>query len=128
MAVPESALLADDEPHLRAYVRLILKKIGISKVIEASSGAEAVELYREQMPDVVFLDINMPDMTGLEALPKILEIDPDAIAIMLTGHASRSLVETSAKAGAVQYIRKDTPKEEIERMLVELFNEIFEEE
>lgn len=128
MPKPNSALVADDENHIRSYVRIILNHLGIDQVYEAKTGTEAVETFREHRPDVVFLDINMLGMTGLEALPKIMEIDPDAVVLMLTGHASRHLVEGSAKAGAVHYIRKDTPQQEIKTMLTELFSEIFGEE
>jgi len=128
MAIPRSALLADDEKHIRAYVRIILTHLGVETVLEAKSGNEALELYKEHHPDVVFLDINMPGLTGLEVLPLIVEYDPDAIVIMLTGHASRHLVENTAKAGAIHYIRKDTPQHEISSMLKELFNEVFEDE
>jgi two-component system chemotaxis response regulator CheY len=125
MANPNSALIADDEKHIRSYVRLILNRLGVEEVYEASDGASAVESYRENHPDIVLLDIKM---TGLEALPKILEIDPEAIVVMLTGHASRHLIEGSAKAGAVHYIRKDTPQQEISDMLTELFKELYEED
>ena len=128
MAKPNSALVADDENHIRSYVRIILNHLGVETVYEAKTGNEAVDSFRENRPDVVFLDINMPGLTGLEALPQILEIDPDANVLMLTGHASRHLVEGSAKAGAIHYIRKDTPQQEIKTMLGELFNELFEEE
>ena len=125
MAIPKSALVADDENHIRSYVRIILNHLGVEHVHEATSGIEAIESFEQNRPDVVFLDINMPGMTGLEALPKILEIDPDAVVLMLTGHASRHLVEGSAKAGAMHYIRKDTPQKEITSMLSELFEEVF---
>lgn len=125
MAIPKTALVADDENHIRAYVRIILNHIGVEQVYEATSGIEAVESFEQNRPDVVFLDINMPGMTGLEALPKIMEIDPDAVVLMLTGHASRHLVEGSAKAGAMHYIRKDTPQKEITSLLAELFDEVF---
>jgi two-component system chemotaxis response regulator CheY len=125
MGKPNSALVADDENHIRAYVRIILNHLGIETVYEAKTGAEAVDAFRENRPDVVFLDINMPGLTGLEALPQIMEIDPDAVVLMLTGHASRHLVEGSAKAGATHYIRKDTPQQEITNMLRDLFGEIF---
>lgn len=128
MANPNSALIADDEKHIRSYVRLILNRLGVEEVYEANDGASAVESYRENKPDLVLLDINMPGMTGLEALPIILEMDPEAVVVMLTGHASRHLIEGSAKAGAVNYIRKDTPQQEISDMLTELFNEIYEED
>lgn len=125
MSIPTSALIADDESHLRVYVRMILQQLGVETVYEAKSGDEALELYREHQPEVVFLDINMPGKSGLEVLPELLDHDPDAIAIMLTGHASRQLVETSERHGAAQYIRKDTPREQIMELLRGLFEEIF---
>lgn len=128
MAIPHSALVADDEKHIRSYVRIILNHLGVEDVIEAKSGDEVLDLYKARHPEVVFLDINMPGLTGLEVLPKIMEVDPDAVVIMLTGHASRHLVENSAREGAVHYIRKDTPQQEISKMLRELFDEIFEED
>lgn len=125
MAYPKSALIADDEKHIRSYVRIILNRLGLEDVREVANGQEAIDSYKQNPADIVFLDINMPGLTGLETLPKLMEIDPDAIVIMLTGHASRHLIEGSAKAGAVHYIRKDTPQQEISTMLTDLFDEIF---
>ncbi|MFO7726655.1 MAG: response regulator [Oceanipulchritudo sp.] len=128
MAIPRSALVADDEAHIRTYVRMILKQLGVGEVHEARTGEQALELFGEKKPEVVFLDINMPGLSGLEVLPKILEKDPDAAVIMLTGHASRRLIESSAQKGALHYIRKDTPKAEITKLLKDLFEDTFEDE
>lgn len=128
MANPKSALIADDEKHIRSYVRLILNRLGVAEVHEAGNGRDAIELFRSVRPELVLLDINMPGMTGLEVIPEIMKIDPDAVVIILTGHASRHLVEGSVRAGAVQYIRKDTPQQEISDILAELFEEFFEED
>lgn len=128
MANPKSALIADDEKHIRSYVRLILNRLGVTDIYEAGNGRDAIELYRQHLPEFVMLDINMPGMTGLEVIPEIMKIDPDAVVVMLTGHASRHLIEGSARAGAVQYIRKDTPQQEISNILSELFEDIYEED
>lgn len=128
MAIPQTALVADDENHIRSYVRIILTHLGVKEVFEAKTGDEALVVYKEKNPDVVFLDINMPGMTGLEVLPKIIEVNPGAVVIMLTGHASRHLVENAAQAGAVHYIRKDTPQQEISSMLKTLFDELDQED
>lgn len=123
MPIPTTALVADDESHIRSYVRIILSRIGVQEIHEAGDGEEAVRVFSEKRPEVVLLDINMPGTTGIQALPRIREIDPEAVVVMLTGHASRHLVEDSLKAGASHYIRKDTPQQEISRMLKELFEE-----
>lgn len=125
MSIPASALIADDENHLRVYVRLILQELGVQEILEARNGREAVELFKRHRPDVVLMDINMPEMTGLKALRLILAEDGEAVVVMLTGHASRQLVETSERTGALHYIRKDTSREEISAILEGLFSEIF---
>lgn len=125
MSLPTTALLADDEAHLRVFIRLILQELGIVTIHEARNGREAVEIYRQHQPELVMLDINMPEMTGMEALEEIMQINPDALVVMLTGHASRQIVEASAKQGASHYIRKDTPRSEITSLLKELFAEIY---
>ena len=67
----------------------------------------------------MLLDINMPIMDGLETLKKLREIDPECIVVMLTSLASRSNIEHAIALGATNYIRKDTPKEEIAKALGE---------
>ena len=126
MKGPKSALLVDDEAHIRVYFKAILKQIGFEEFIEADDGQPAIELYREHRPDVVFLDINMRDMDGLETLKRIQEIDSDALVVMLTAQASRKYVEESGKEGAVQYLRKDTPKDEMVAILKATMAELFE--
>lgn len=112
-------LLVDDEPHIRVYVSLILKSIGGAKVYEATNGEEAISAYQSNKPDIVLLDVNMPHLDGIQTLKKLKEIDPDCVVIMLTSLANRETVEKAVELGAVNYIRKDTPKEEIARALSE---------
>jgi len=125
MSRPNSAIIADDEAHIRTYVRMILQQLGVEEIYESRTGNQVLTLYKEKRPDIVLLDINMPGLTGVEVLPNLMEIDPEAVVIMMTGHASRSLVESSARDGAVHYIRKDTPRDEIIRILGDLFKSIF---
>lgn len=112
-------LLVDDEAHIRKYVSLILKQLGAPKVIEASNGEEAIITYKSQKPDVVLLDISMPLMNGLETLKKIKEIDPESVIIMLTSMVNRQSIDEALALGASNYIRKDTPKEEIAQAIIE---------
>lgn len=121
-------LVVDDEAHIRKFVTLILKSIGVANVIEASNGELAVSTYQAQQPDMVLLDVNMPQMDGIETLKKLKEVDPDAIVVMLTSLANRHTVEQAASLGAANYIRKDTPKDEIAKALTETIQACFETE
>ena len=113
MAFNGKTLLVDDEPHIRKFLGLLLKQLGNPTVIEAAHGEEALALYRSEKPDLVLLDVNMPVMDGLEALKKLKELDPDCVVVMLTSLANRQTVDEAVALGAVNYIRKDTRKEEI---------------
>lgn len=112
-------LLVDDEAHIRKYLRLILRQIGATKFTEASNGAEAVTSYQAARADLVLLDVNMPIMDGIETLKKLKEIDPDCVVVMLTSLSNRQTIETALALGAANYLRKDTPKDEIARALSE---------
>jgi len=118
-------LIVDDEAHIRKFVTLILRSIGVTHVVEAPNGAEAVTTYQRINPDVVLLDVNMPQMDGIETLRKLKEIDPDCFAVMLTSLANRSTVEQALSLGAANYIRKDTPKDEIAKALRETLESAF---
>lgn len=125
MANPKSVMLVDDESHVRFYVKMTLKTLGIREIHEATTGEEAVNMYSELKPDLVLMDVNMPVMDGLEALGKINEADPDALVVMLTSLAAREIIETSAERGAVQYIRKDVPSSELKKLIQEVIDEYF---
>lgn len=118
-------LLVDDEPHIRKYIGLILKQMGSPTIIEAGNGADAITTYQSQNPDLVLLDVNMPHMDGIEALKRLKEIDPNCVVIMLTSLANRETVQQAVELGAANYIRKDTPKEEIARALAETIDATF---
>ena len=120
-------LLVDDEAHIRKFVGLILKQLCSPRLLEASNGVEALEIYKREKPDLVLLDVNMPNMTGLETLKKLRELNPDCIAIMLTSLVNRQTVDEAIELGASNYIRKDNSKEEIARELTETITACFEE-
>lgn len=112
-------LLVDDEPHIRKFVSLILRQFGSPTITEAGNGEEAIAAYEQNRADLVLLDVNMPFMDGIETLTKLKEIDPDCVVIMLTSLANRDTVERALDLGAENYIRKDTPKDEITKALAE---------
>ena len=98
-------LVVDDEAVVRELLRSTLEADD-HVVIEGGDGAEALEKFRNEKPDIVFLDVRMPGMDGVEALRKILKIDSEAKVIMLTA-LDDILVEREAReVGAVDFLRK----------------------
>ena len=123
-----SILLVDDEQHIRKYVGLILRQLGVAKILEAANGEEALATYERERPALVLLDINMPILDGLETLKRLKAFDPECVVVLLTSLTTRLNVEIALSLGAVNYIRKDTPKEEITKALTESFASCFEPE
>ncbi|MGW3492190.1 response regulator [Streptomyces sp. NPDC001020] len=100
-------LIADDQTLIRTGFRLILTARGIDVVGEAADGAQAVAAARELRPDVVLMDIRMPNMDGLEATRRVLEQDPDCRVLILTTFDLDHYVYTALSAGASGFLLKD---------------------
>jgi DNA-binding NarL/FixJ family response regulator len=107
-------LLADDHNVLRDGMRLLLERQpGFSVVGEASDGRETLDLVHSQQPDVVVMDIAMPNMNGIEATRRIVEKYPQTGVVILSMHFDESYVIRSLKAGARAYLLKDALKAEL---------------
>ncbi len=115
-------LIAEDENLIRRYLIKVVETFNFKVVAEATNGREAVDLCRIIKPNVVLLDINMPIMTGLEALEKIHDSNPDICVIMLTSVADMRSIETAVDLGAANYILKSTPVEELKQILINTWN------
>lgn len=98
-------LIVDDEPGILATLSDILTDEGY-RTVTTSSGREALEIYRERRPDLVFLDIWLADRDGLETLQALRELDPEAAVIMISGHGTASTAAKSIKMGAHDYLEK----------------------
>ena len=119
-------LLADDHLMFREGLKQILGRCAdFTIAAEAANGQEALDCYRRERPDLVLLDVNMPVLDGLATLRALRELDPEVVAIMLTSLATRQTIEGAAELGACQYIRKDTPKDEMLKMLRETIEAAF---
>ena len=116
-------LIADDEAHIRKFVTLVLRRLGSPTVVEAKNGAEAVELFDREVPDLVLLDVNMPVMDGLQALERIRQKDTEVTIVMLTSLVNRLTVDESSRLGADAYLRKDVPPDELTRELRSLLTD-----
>lgn len=112
-------MIVDDDDHVRTFLIVLLRKIVSGNILEASNGERAIELYRHERPDLILLDVNMPVMDGLETLARLREINPDVVVIMITSLAMRKIVEDAVRAGASNFIRKDTPRPQVIEILKE---------
>lgn len=107
-------LIADDHAIVRAGLRaLIHAESDMQLVGEASSGTEAVELTRELQPDVLVLDISMPDFDGIEVIKKIKPKVPNLYILILTIHEDEGLLKAALKVGASGYILKQAAESEL---------------
>ncbi len=110
-------IIADDHGVVRAGLRGLLASADLEVVAEASTGREAVALAREHHPDVVLMDVRMPDMDGLQALRLIKSTMPEVSVVMLTVYANSEYLSRAVAAGAAGYLLKDADPEEIPRMV-----------
>ena len=99
-------LVVDDAAFMRMMIKDILSKNGYNVAGEAENGAKAVEKYAELKPDLVLMDITMPEMDGIQALKKIKESDPSALVIMCSAMGQQAMVIESIQAGAKDFIVK----------------------
>ena len=107
-------LIADDAMFMRKVIRKHLAECGMTDIVEAANGAEAVELFIKNRPGLVLMDITMPEMTGLEALEEILKTDPEAKVIMCSAIGQQSMIIKSLEMGAMGFIVKPFEKNEFE--------------
>lgn len=99
-------LIVDDAAFMRMMIKDILSKNGFEVVGEAADGLQAVDKYAELKPDLVTMDITMPEMDGIEALKKIKEKDPSATIIMCSAMGQQAMVIDAIQAGAKDFIVK----------------------
>ena len=99
-------LIVDDAAFMRMMIKDILSKNGFEVVGEAQDGIQAVELYKELTPDLVTMDITMPEMDGITALKNIREINPNAKVIMCSAMGQQAMVIDAIQAGAKDFIVK----------------------
>ena len=102
----KSILICDDAAFMRMMIKDILTKNGYNIAGEAENGAKAVEKYEETKPDLVLMDITMPEMDGIQALKKIKEKDPNAGVVMCSAMGQQAMVIESIQSGARDFIVK----------------------
>jgi DNA-binding NarL/FixJ family response regulator len=124
MPRPANALIVDDEAHVRVLVRMLLKQLGIETVWEAADGAAALDQAAAHKPDVILLDINLPQVGGLEVLAKLKAAHPSIPVIIVSSQSTMKTVIQTRELGAEAYVLKHAPKSEVLQMLSDAFDNI----
>lgn len=106
-------MIVDDEIFFRGLLRDILTKEGFKVIAEAANGADAVALYRQQKPDLVLMDIYMPEKSGIESTRDIMAIDPQAKILICSGVGYDQDLDAALQAGARGVIYKPFFDEEV---------------
>ncbi len=114
---PLKILIADDSLAIRKVIRRIVEAVGYKVVGEAENGKDAELMYSKFLPDVVTMDITMPDVEGDEALDVIMRNDPNARIVMLTSIGYKESVKNSIKLGAKGYIVKPIIGNQVPKLL-----------
>lgn len=118
---PYRVLLVDDMVPLRQLIRLTLERSGHFEVVgEAGDGSEGIDAATSLQPDIVLLDVSMPVMDGLEALPKIVASAPETTVVMLSGFSETRLGGEAAAGGAAAYLEKGLPPDALVQRLLEI--------
>ena len=117
MTARPTVLLCDDSRALRMLAAGQLDEAGFQVVGEAGNGLQAVERYRALKPDLVLLDLVMPECDGRQALARILEHDPQARVVILSSLGAQSDIEECLRLGARSYLQKPIDPEAMERVL-----------
>lgn len=99
-------LIVDDAAFMRMMIKDTLKKNGYENLLEASDGEQAVQAYKAEKPDLVIMDITMPNKNGLEALKEIKDMDGNAKIVMCSAMGQESMVVEAIRSGAKDFIVK----------------------
>ena len=117
-----TVLVVDDAVFMRATIKRMLENHQFEIIGEAANGKEAIEKYRELLPDVVTMDITMPGMTGIEAVKAITSEFPEAKIVMVTALGQQKLIVEAIESGAKDFITKPFNPEQIIQVLQNVTN------
>lgn len=116
-------LIVDDSLIIRKKILKIVEKLGHEVVFSAKNGQEAIDAYKTHKPDLVTMDITMPDMDGITAVEHIIKDDNEAKIIMVTSHGQEDMVIKSIQTGAVGYMLKPITEDKMAQAIGEVFVE-----
>jgi len=119
--VGNTILIVDDAEFMRMMLRDICADMNLDVIGEAADGSDAVAMYKKVSPEMVLMDITMPNMSGTNALKKILAFDPNAQIVMITALGQKDQVLEAIKCGAQDFIIKPFDQERVTDTLERLF-------
>ena len=116
-------LTVDDSAFMRGILKTTLKKAGYTEIYEARDGVQALERYNQLRPDLVLMDITMPNMDGLEALKAIRAADPGANVVMCSAMGQETMVIDAIRSGAKDFIVKPFKPERVLKTVTSIIGE-----
>lgn len=117
-----TVLVCDDSILMRKKTKDVFISLGCENFIEAADGRTAVDLYKQNRPELVLMDIVMPVLNGVDSAAEILEFDKAAKIIMVSSMGTRRYIQQSMLAGAEEFLQKPIKREKAEQMLQEVLN------
>ncbi|CAG1021778.1 Chemotaxis protein CheY [Patescibacteria group bacterium] len=114
-------MVVDDSTVTIKKLTQILEQIGHQVVCISKTGTDALALYEQYQPDIVTMDITMPDMDGIVATSRIIKVFPNALIIMVTAHGQEQMVIESIEAGAKGYVLKPINPDKLQEMICKVY-------
>ncbi|WP_079911976.1 response regulator [Paenibacillus sp. 32352] len=115
-----AVMVVDDTAFMRMVMRGMLEEMGMNVVAEARNGKEAVDLYDKVLPDLVTMDITMPEMDGIDALKHIKGRHPQAKIVMCSAMGQRDMVLEAIRSGAADFVVKPVQKDRLQEAVAKI--------
>jgi DNA-binding NarL/FixJ family response regulator len=124
MSRPSIALIVDDEPHVRVYLKMLLRQLGVATIWESGDAEKGLVLVEQYKPQVILLDVNMPGRNGLLLMAELNERHPEIPVIVVTSQMALKTVQDMHDLGAFAYLLKHTPRDQMLKMLGEALDSV----
>ncbi len=117
-------LICDDSILMRKKIKDVLFSMGIKQLSEADNGQQAIDIYKEKKPDLVFMDITMPVKSGIEALSEIMTYDSNAKVIIASSIGTNNKLKDAIKLGAYDFMQKPINEEQLRKIIINYTDKI----